>query len=77
MVLVRGVALGVAGLIPGIGLALAAGYAMRAVLFGVEPGDPVTLAGVAILVLAMTVAGCVIPAIRAVRVDPMRVLRSD
>jgi len=61
----------------GVPLALAAGYAVRAFLFGVAPQDPVTLLGAcAVLALAATLAACV-PARRAAGVDPMTALRYE
>ena len=67
----------VIGLMAGLPLALVVSRLLRAVLAGVSPGDPVTfLAASAVLVLA-GVAGCAIPARRAVRVDPVVVLRSE
>jgi len=51
--------------------------AMRAVLFGVPAADAVTFAAVLGLCLTMTVVGCVVPAVRAVRVDPIVALRSE
>jgi ABC-type antimicrobial peptide transport system permease subunit len=50
---------------------------MRAILFGVEPADPATIVVAAALVLAMTLAGSLVPALRAVRVSPMVALRSE
>ena len=65
------------GLMAGLPLALVVTHLLRAVLAGVSPGDPATfLAASAVLVLA-GVAGCAIPARRAVRVDPVVVLRSE
>ncbi|HEX8724440.1 MAG TPA: ABC transporter permease [Gemmatimonadaceae bacterium] len=77
MVVRRGVSLAVLGVLPGLALAYAAGRAMQAVLFQVSPADPGTLTAVVVLVIVMTLAGCVVPARRAARVDPMRVLRGD
>ena len=77
MILRRGAGLAVAGIIPGLAIAYLAGRAMQAVLFGVTPYDPATYAAVIVLCVAMTLAGCVLPARRAARVDPMRVLRSE
>ena len=62
-----------------LGLPVAYGltHVLRIVLVGVAPGDPATLAMVA-LVLAMAGAfGCAIPALRAIRVDPVVALRCE
>jgi putative ABC transport system permease protein len=65
------------GLMIGLPLAFGVTRLLRAVLAGVSPGDPVTfLAAGAVLTLA-GVAGCAIPARRAVRVDPAVVLRCE
>ena len=46
-------------------------------LFEVSPGDPVTLVGVVVLVVAVAVLAALLPAWRAARVEPMRVLREE
>jgi len=59
---------------------LAAYFSMRLIasfLFQLKPTDPATFVGVAILLLAITVAACYIPARRAMRVDPMVALRHE
>jgi ABC-type antimicrobial peptide transport system permease subunit len=65
------------GVVPGILAAYAAARAMSALLFGVRPEDPLTISVAAFLCLAVAVLGCVRPAIRAARVDPMAALRTD
>lgn len=77
MVLRRGVILAVMGVIPGVAVAYLAGRGMESMLVGVAAYDPLTFGAVVALAVVMTLAGCLAPAWRAARVDPMRVLRSD
>jgi putative ABC transport system permease protein len=65
------------GLVPGVAGAFLAARAMRALLFGVPPTDPATLLISVGLVLFMTLAGSFLPALRAVRVNPMLALRTE
>ncbi len=66
--------------VAGLALGLTAGViAMRAyesTLFGVRPADPVTLVAVAALLLATALLACLVPARRAMRVDPIKVLKA-
>jgi ABC-type antimicrobial peptide transport system permease subunit len=77
MVLRRGLWLAAWGAVPGVAIAYVAARAMRTILFGVMPSDPLTIGGAVALVVAMTLVGSWVPARRAARIDPMRVLRSD
>ena len=77
MILREGLVLGLVGLIPGILVAYAAGRAMQSLLVGVEPGDAATFAAAVTLCLVTIVFGCVRPALRASRIDPIAALRSD
>ncbi|MBI3666859.1 MAG: ABC transporter permease [Acidobacteria bacterium] len=65
-----GVAVGLAG-------SLAATRALAAFLFGVTTADPVTFAGVALLLAAVALAASYLPARRATQVDPMAALRYE
>jgi ABC-type antimicrobial peptide transport system permease subunit len=71
-----GVLLGV-GLAVGVLGALMASRLMRGLLFGVAPHDPATLAGVTVIIAAVGVAACWLPAARAARVDPAVALRAE
>ncbi len=68
--LVIGLALGVAG-------AFFVAGVMRGLLFGVAPHDPLTFAGVAVLMAAIGVVACWIPALRAARIDPAITMRAS
>jgi putative ABC transport system permease protein len=61
------------------GLLLAAAFArlLSGMLFGVSATDPVTIAGVLAIVLAVSGAASLLPAVRAARVEPMQALREE
>jgi ABC-type lipoprotein release transport system permease subunit len=63
--------------VPGVLTAYAAARGMRALLFGVDPADPATILGAVALVVVMTLAGSLVPALRAVRLNPMLALRVE
>ncbi len=65
-----GVALGLAG-------ALALGPVVHSLLFGVTAHDPAVFATDAVLLLGVATLACLLPALRATRVDPMAALRTD
>ena len=77
MVMREGLVLALAGIIPGAALAYAAGRAMQALLVGVSPGDTATFAIAIALCIAATLFGCLRPAVRASRVDPMTAIRAE
>ena len=53
------------------------GRAMAGVLFGVGPVHPLVFAGTALILGAVAMAACLVPAVRASKVPPMVALRSD
>jgi ABC-type antimicrobial peptide transport system permease subunit len=65
------------GLVAGLTGAVVLTRLMQTLLFGVRPGDPATLAGVAVLITAVAAAASLVPAVRATRVDPIVVLRDE
>jgi putative ABC transport system permease protein len=77
MVVLRGALLAVAGVVPGVALAWYAGKMMEALLAGVKPYDAETFLAATGLCLTMTVLGCLLPAWRAARVDPMTAMRLE
>jgi putative ABC transport system permease protein len=66
-----------AGLLVGTGVAIASAQALSAMLFGVEPGDPLSLSAGAATLAAAALLANVVPALRAVRIDPIVALRQD
>ncbi|HZT72381.1 MAG TPA: ABC transporter permease [Terriglobales bacterium] len=67
----------VLGLAAGAVAAWFAGRLLARFLFGVSPADPLTFAAVALLLLAVAVLACWLPARRAARVDPVQALRCE
>ena len=66
-----------AGLAVGVAAALVAMQSMRALLFDVSASDPATLAGAVVALSAVAIAAHVVPARRALRVDPVIALRQE
>jgi putative ABC transport system permease protein len=77
MVLRMGLWLIGAGLAVGLAASFAANRVLASELFGVTAHDPMTFVGVAVVVIAVGVAACWIPARRATRVDPVVALRFE
>jgi putative ABC transport system permease protein len=67
---------GIGLLLGGIGSVAVARW-LAGLLFGVTPGDPLTLAATATLLLLVAAAACFVPARRATSVDPMEALRAE
>jgi len=67
----------IAGLVAGIGLALAVSAATESLLFGVNPRDPLTLTVVSLLLLVAALGAIWIPARRAAALDPLTSLRCE
>jgi predicted permease len=66
-----------AGAVAGVILGYLAGIALRALLAGVQPADPATFLAAGALCLIMTGAGCLIPALRALHVNPTVAMRAE
>jgi predicted permease len=72
-----GASIVVLGMIPGLLLAWMAGRYLSALLFGVPPGDPATFVATVTLCLVTALVGASLPALHAVRVSPMSVMRME
>jgi predicted permease len=77
MIVRHAVALAGSGVALGLVVAFAAGRAMQALLAGVSPSDATTVTMAVGLSMLMTVAGSVVPAVRAVRTDPLTAIRLE
>jgi predicted permease len=77
MVLRRGLRLAAAGAVVGMVGALIVSHLMAGLLYGVSPSDPLTFAGVALMLTSVALAASYIPALRAMRLDPITTLHSE
>jgi putative ABC transport system permease protein len=77
MVLRRGLGLAAAGAGLGVAGALLVSHLMAGLLFGVSPNDLTTFAGVTIVLTGVALAASYIPALRAMRLDPITTLHSE
>jgi predicted permease len=77
LIMIRGVILVGVGVAVGLGASFAFSRFIGSILFGVEPNNVTTLAGVAVGLIAVALLACYIPARRATKVDPMVALRYE
>lgn len=77
MVLRQGLIKSVLGLVIGIAGALALSETMRSLLFDLQPRDPVSFVGVAVVLLVVAALASWLPARRAAKVDPVIALRAE
>ena len=67
----------IVGLVGGVPLAVGSGYVVRQQLFGVQPTDEFTLLAVAAMMLTVSIAASIVPALRAAKVNPATTLRHE
>jgi len=77
MVLRESLLLFLVGAVVGLPGAMAVGRLLKASLFGLEPGDPMTFAAAILGIAVVTVGASLLPARRASSVDPMLALRAE
>jgi ABC-type antimicrobial peptide transport system permease subunit len=76
-VLRQGLRLALAGVAAGLLLAMLGGRLLQSYLYRVRAWDPLTLAVAPLLLAAVLVAACLLPARRAARLDPVETLRQE
>jgi len=77
LVVGQGARLAGIGLLVGGAAALVLTRYLKAMLFGVAPTDPIAIAAGVFAIVLVSLAACLVPARRAVRVDPMTAMRAD
>jgi putative ABC transport system permease protein len=77
LVIAHGLSMTLAGIAIGVGGAAALSASLEGLVFGVQPTDPATFAGVSVMLLVVSVAACYLPAWRATRIAPTTALRAE
>jgi putative ABC transport system permease protein len=77
MVVGQGMAMTLVGTAIGVAASAALARLMSSLLFGVSAVDPATFVAIPLLLIAVALAACYVPARRAMRVDPLQTLRAE
>jgi hypothetical protein len=76
-VILHGVTLAAVGVLVGVAASVAATRWLRPFVFGISPLDPVTFAGTALFLIVVAAVASAVPAIRAARISPMTMVRTE
>jgi ABC-type antimicrobial peptide transport system permease subunit len=77
LVAMHGLTLGLIGIFVGAALAFGLTRLMQSLLFGVRANDPITFLGAVLVLMAAIALACIVPSLRATRIDPLAVLRAE
>jgi predicted permease len=77
LVLSQGMRLTAIGIVCGLGISFAVTRLLAGLLYGIKPADPMTYAGVSLLLAGVALASCYLPARRAASTEPMQALRAE
>jgi predicted permease len=77
LVLVEGIWPALVGIAAGTSAALGSARVLKTLVFGVSPSDPLSLAAVAAALALVALAASLVPAYRALRLDPVKALRAE
>lgn len=77
LVVKHGLTLGLIGIFAGAALALGLTRLMQSLLFGVQANDLITFLGAVSVLMAAIAVACIVPSLRATRIDPLAVLRAE
>ena len=77
LIVVEGMTPAIVGVVAGAIVALGSAKMLEKLVFGVSASDPLTLAVVAAMLLGVALLASLVPAYRASRLDPLRVLRAE
>ena len=75
LILKQGMSLVLSGVLIGFAAALGVGRLLSGMLYGVSPSDPISVAAAAIVLMAVALLACYLPACSATRIDPLAALR--